>query len=63
MTHREAYRVVGCQNQTLTLNTITATDQVNSVHQLLVNNVMLHKIVYDKDIHKFLYYYMLKMKY
>ena len=54
---------MSCQNQTLTLNTITTNDQVNNVHQLLVNNVMLHKMVYDKDIHKFVYYYMLKMKY
>ena len=53
---------MGYQNQTLTLNTITVNDQVNSVHQLLINNVMLHKMVHDKDSHKFVNY-MLKMKY
>ena len=62
-THRKAYRCKGCHNQTLTLNTITSNDQVSSVHQLSVNNVMLHKMVHDKDIHKFVYYYILKMKY
>ena len=54
-THHKAYSCKGCQNQTLTLNTMTSNDWVNSVHQL-------HKMVHDKDIHKFVYYYMLKMK-
>ena len=38
-TDRKTCRLKGCQNQTLMLNTITSNDWVNSVHQLLVNNV------------------------
>ena len=44
------------------LSAITSNDRVNNVHQPLVNNVKLLKMVHDKDIDKFMQYYILEIK-